>query len=455
MYHPGIFAIFADVCRIFPRLLYYISIPVRKNATLLEPPTENKRWPVMVFSHGLGGSRNAYSQIAGSIASHGMIVIAPEHRDGSAPISYIRDVPSNNSITEKSSAKKSKRTIDYMRLSHTPSPEVEAGRNAQLKVRLWELGVIHESLRQMDLGKDLNNLNTSSSSLSPFKDMMDIHTPGKITFAGHSFGAATVSQFVKSTYYSPRTSEAPSAYEPLFTPSSRSAIREQITSHTPLILLDMWCLPLRASTTRWLWNQPLPCYSSQDAPGGSAILAVESQAFFKWGPHLRATKRFLSPDPSVVKYNYEGRDWTEPHFFYATASAHLSQSDFGVLFPWFTKKVFGSEEPERVMKLNMRAILQLLRNQGLPISSTSAADMESSEVDKEGVETLDDSFILDHTDKVRGWIFISNDVGDDDGDTSEVEDSDTTEPKEAIVGNELLKNQDGTEEQLGFPARKL
>jgi platelet-activating factor acetylhydrolase len=127
----------------------------------------------MIFSHGLGGSRNAYSHLVGSIASHGVVVIVPEHRDGSTPISYIRDVPSNNSISEKTSARKSKRTVEYVRLSHTPSPEVEAGRNAQLKVRLWELGTIHESIIKLDLGEEISNLNTSSTSLSAFKNVLE------------------------------------------------------------------------------------------------------------------------------------------------------------------------------------------------------------------------------------------------------------------------------------------
>jgi len=450
----------ADFVSFFPNHLYYISIPVRKNATLLKPNTSNHRWPVMIFSHGLGGSRNAYSHLAGSIASHGMIVIAPEHRDGSTPISYIRDVPSNNSIIEKTSARRSKRTVSYVRLSHTPSPEVEAGRNAQLKVRLWELGVIHDSILKLDLGEKLGNLNTSSTSLTPFKGMLDVHTPGKITFAGHSFGAATVTQFVKSTYYSPRTSEAPATYEPLFLPSSRSPIASQITPQTPLILLDIWCLPLRASTTRWLWNLPLPCYTSS-GPGGSALLAVESQAFYKWRVHLKATKRLLSPNPSISVYDYSkgegGKDWAEPNFYYASASAHLSQSDFGLLFPWVTKRIFAAEEPERVMKLNVRAILQLLRSQGIEVSSTSAKDMELSEVGKKGVETRDDELIFGREGELRGWNWISTDVDDlkdvDDGEWEvEMGGEGMTEPSEAVVGNELLKRKGGTSEQLAQDA---
>ncbi|KAK2623882.1 hypothetical protein QTJ16_006516 [Diplocarpon rosae] len=445
----GAGAFLAEVVSYFPRLLYYISIPVRKNAPLLQPNTGNERWPVMIFSHGLGGSRNAYSHLVGSIASHGMIVIAPEHRDGSTPVSYIRNLPSKNSNSYKPSGKKASRTIEYTKLSHTPSPDVEAGRNAQLKVRLWELGTIHDSLLKLDQGTPLTNLSTSSVPLTPFTSQMDVHSPGKITFAGHSFGAATVAQFVKSTFYAPRTSSAPDTYTPLFLPSSRSPITSQITPQTPLVLLDVWCLPLRAESTRWLWNLPFPCYAST-GPGGAALLAVESQAFFKWRAHLNVTKNLLSPDPSsdVHQYTLGGTNTPiiQPNLFYADKSAHLSQSDFGVLFPWLTKRIFGSEEPERVVKLNVRAILQVLRNQGIEVSKTSERDLES-EADA-GSETYDDTKIL-AKDGVRGWNWISTDVRGmaDADDESQAKGEGMTEPTEAVVGNEILKGKEGTKER--------
>ncbi|TVY81442.1 putative phospholipase A2, partial [Lachnellula suecica] len=199
----------AEAISFFPRLLHYIQIPALKNAPLLEPPTSEKRWPVMLFSHGLGGSRNAYSHIVGSIASHGMIVIAPEHRDGSTPVSYIRAPPSVTGDNEKRSDKVKKR-VDYHRISHTPSPEVEEGRNAQLRIRLWEMGLIHDSLLKLDINpSSLTNLNTSTTPLTMFGGKMDVHRPGKMVFAGHSFGASTTAQLVKSTFYAPRNSEAP------------------------------------------------------------------------------------------------------------------------------------------------------------------------------------------------------------------------------------------------------
>ncbi|KAI9740968.1 MAG: hypothetical protein M1818_004574 [Claussenomyces sp. TS43310] len=439
----GARSMLAEVISFFPRLLHYISIPVRKNAPLLQPTTPTDRWPVMVFSHGLGGFRNAYSHLAGSIASHGVIVIAPEHRDGSAPLTLIRRVPTEaESTSEKSNTARGHRRIDYMRVSHTPSPEVEAARNTQLKVRLWELGCIHNALLKMDQTATFTNLNTSSIPLSLFSEKMAIHEPGSISWAGHSFGAATVAQFVKSVYYSPQNSTAPADYEPLFTPSSRSAIANQITPNSPIILLDIWCLALRAASTRWLWDKAMPCYS-RDGPGGCGVLAIESQAFVKWRVHLKATKRFLSPDPSSDGLSkaaaQDGR--APPHFYYATASAHLSQSDFGILFPWVVKRVFQAEEPERVMRLNVRAILQLLRERGLTVAATSAADMELESGDAS--TTANDVRIFGQEKPVRGWHLLTTDVSDlDDVDFEQDSRVDTrASPSEAVVAGEILEGE--------------
>lgn len=60
----------------FPRILYNIQIPVQTNAPLLPAQTSTQRWPTMIFSHGLGGTRNMYSHICGSLASHGVVVSA-------------------------------------------------------------------------------------------------------------------------------------------------------------------------------------------------------------------------------------------------------------------------------------------------------------------------------------------------------------------------------------------
>src|SRR6186713_714484 len=89
------------------KLICYTKVPAIRDAPLLTPSTASKRWPVVVFSHGLGGLRNTYSHICGSLASHGAVVVALEHRDGSAPVSFVRDM---NGVPIKN--------VEYRQISH-------------------------------------------------------------------------------------------------------------------------------------------------------------------------------------------------------------------------------------------------------------------------------------------------------------------------------------------------
>lgn len=368
---------YANSSRLFPRHLHYASVPVHKNATMRKSDTEDGRWPTMIFSHGLGGGRNSYSYIAGSLASHGVVVLCPEHRDGSAVVSFIRLKDQVNRFF----ASHTHRLVPYNRISHTVSPEVYEAREEQLRIRLWEMGLIHDALLAMDNGDQFNNLNLSTPSLDQFKGQLDVHRPGSIIFAGHSFGAATMHQLLKSTYYADEP-EIAAMEKPLFTPAKDSSIRKQITAKSVTMLLDMWCMPLLAPNSAPLFNLPLPAYAdTPSAPGGKALLAVESESFYKWTEQLHVKARILSPDPSakvVTPELYEkpsGIKLSEPNFFYVVNSAHLSQSDFGVLFPMLTKKIFDAEQPERALRLNLRAQLQLLRTNGIPIARTFNGDL--------------------------------------------------------------------------------
>lgn len=377
----GIGNTLAEFLSFLPRHLYYTTIPVHKNADIRPAETPNKRWPTMIFSHGLGGSRNSYSYIAGSLASHGVVVVCPEHRDGSAVAAYIR-VPGDSKATTRQS-------IPYARLSHDVTPEIYEAREAQLRIRLWETGLIHEAILGIDQGVKLSNLNTSTPSLQQFIRQLHVNEPGSIIFGGHSFGAATVYQFLKNTYYADNA-EVAAIGKPLFTPAKDSLIRKQVTPKTVTMLLDMWCLPILAPNSAPLAKLPLPLYDDvPSAAGGTALLAVESESFYKWREHLHATAKLLSPDPETKKVSpnvYKrpsGTRLSEPNFYYVVNSAHLSQSDFGILFPWLTKRIFNSEQPERALRLNLRAQLQLFRVNGIPIARTYAGDLvDGAHVDK-------------------------------------------------------------------------
>ena len=343
-------------------LLYYTTIPTYRNAQCLQPNTKTRRWPVMMFLHGLGGSRNGYSHIVGSLASHGIVVIAPEHRDGSVPRTYVGGPKG--------------KAVDYRHIAHTRTKEVEDARDEQLEIRLWELGLIHDALLKIDGGDNVSNIVSDAKNdadLSMFASNLDVHTPGAISWAGHSMGATTVVQFVKSVFYRPSES-TPSSYRPLYRPRDDSAIVRQITPSSTVNLLDLWYLPLGNASKQWLWDKPLPCYSS-GGPGGSNVLAVLSEAFFKWRANMIQVKRAVSEDPSKEHSSFQHKQ-TSPYIFYPATSAHLSQSDFGVLFPWITKKALKAQEPERTLRLNVRAMLEILRQNGTEVADTSTVDME-------------------------------------------------------------------------------
>jgi platelet-activating factor acetylhydrolase len=63
-----------------------LKIPAYPNAPLLHPERAqgslDKQWPLVIFSHGLGGSRTTYSQYCSRLAASGKVVLALEHRDG-------------------------------------------------------------------------------------------------------------------------------------------------------------------------------------------------------------------------------------------------------------------------------------------------------------------------------------------------------------------------------------
>jgi platelet-activating factor acetylhydrolase len=64
-----------------------IQLDVKHNAI----PIASDGLPVVVYSHGLGGSPSIYSYQTHTLAANGYLVLAIEHSDGSAPLTKKRD----------------------------------------------------------------------------------------------------------------------------------------------------------------------------------------------------------------------------------------------------------------------------------------------------------------------------------------------------------------------------
>lgn len=429
-----------------PNAIYRTVIPALRDAPLKPAPTSSGKWPVMVFSHGLGGNRNSYSHIPGSLASHGLVVIAPEHRDGSAPITHIRASPATekagNDLEETDGdAVRPKRAVDYVVIPHRPGRDVEDGRNLQLRIRCWELGLVYETLLKMDRGEQTTHLGrpVPRSSLKPdnagplsmFADALDVDRPGSIIWGGHSFGSATVVQFVKSVFYGPWAETGNEHRDPadhlFFTPPATSDLARQITPSSPLVLLDPWAMPLTGSSSCWLWKKPLPTHAAA-GPGGSNVLAILSEEFFKWSENLKHTRRMLASSPYSTTSPSEKQQGVL--VFYPVGSAHLSQSDFGVLFPWVTKRLCNAQDPERTLRLNVRATLQMLRERGYEVAPTSRMDQEEPELAGDGDEARHDRNILAPGAQVRGWVAIN--ISEEDDEDSQDEKRPDRTPSETV-----------------------
>lgn len=427
----------------------YAKLPVIRNGSLLPPDPKSGIHPVCFFSHGLGGNTNIYSSIVGSLASCGVVTIVPEHRDGSGPISFIRNAQGGV-----------ERTIPYQKLSHTPDAKVLNARNTQLRIRLWELELAYTVVKAMNQGKTFTN-HAEEKKEPPLnlKDQLNF-APGSVTWAGHSFGAATVTQFVKSIFHHQNLPEPkePSGtndkewdWTPLYQTKSGSDLVQQITPESPVVLLDIWTMPLRGETTSWLWELPMPCYSRESAISNKpSTVAMVSGEFYGYKGILDRTRALLSESPAkAIQLIESGADNHQslppavepsqkdsstssflpdlskqepkssvprstiptsqnssrtpspsplptststsnaptptssrsslslphttnsnspaPHLYHIPHSAHLSQSDFGLLFPNLTRYAMKALDPHKTIEMNVRAILAVMSGRGLGV----------------------------------------------------------------------------------------
>lgn len=160
----------------------------RSYAHVGAPVKKGTQWPLLMFSHGLTGIPENYTSVCAPVASHGFIVVAPTHTDGTAPQCFSPDgfeIPFN-SWTEDTLPGK---------------PEIWLLRNWGQTQRVADLKFIMETMdalnKDVDPGYQISIVDentwpraTTKRSSKPyfgqlFKNTIDM---SRVGVYGHSFG---------------------------------------------------------------------------------------------------------------------------------------------------------------------------------------------------------------------------------------------------------------------------
>ncbi|KAL8792207.1 MAG: hypothetical protein Q9195_005229 [Heterodermia aff. obscurata] len=305
---------------------------------------EEPVFPLMIFSHGMGGSRTAYSSLCGEFASYGFVVVALEHRDGTGPRTFInhpaeglaRYAEHEKEDTVNNSTVKAKRkfdTVDYIFPKNNPmdtSPGNPQGidgelRTAQLALRLAEIDEAYQLINVINRGDGLDiaerNLRKAGSVGASSRGLKGVNWSGwkgrvnvnQVTMLGHSFGAAATVEMLRQ--------------------------KKDFHWAKQAIIYDIWGAPLKpASNLEQRINVPL--------------LAVNSEAFTYWEENFKTVTSLCEET---------GQHGAPSWLMTVRGTVHIAHSDFCILYPHFASVFLKMAlKPERAIDLNISASLEFL-----------------------------------------------------------------------------------------------
>lgn len=317
---------------------------------------ERPNFPVLVFSHGLGGSRTLASCICGGLASYGMVVVAMEHRDGSGARTFVNlppgrkahrdlddeDVDRDRQHTKFEEKKEDRRPrrergksfykVDYLwpegnawdTAPHNPQGVDLDLRYAQIDMRIAEIKEAYhvitminegrgDEVRKVNLRKK-GNIGSSSKGLNgiDWQDWKGRLHMENVTIAGHSFGGATAVEMVRLAGRFPWIGQG--------------------------VLLDAWGPAVPENTEK---------------PIRKPILSIGSEAFMHWQENFDKVhdicREGLEQGTLCWQMTIRG-------------STHLSQTDFAVLYPhWMALLLKTLVNPRRGVFITITSIFEFLR----------------------------------------------------------------------------------------------
>lgn len=156
------------------------------------PLNSRRRYPVVIFSHGIGGNRTCNTTVCCELASQGYIVAAVEHRDGSASMTYQlkEDMQETVNVLHSNPMHRIKSySEEWMPFDRSPPRwDDYDSRNKQVHQRADECILALNVLTDLDKGVTILNQLGGNYNLKLFKDMLDLT---KVSLVGHSFGGST------------------------------------------------------------------------------------------------------------------------------------------------------------------------------------------------------------------------------------------------------------------------
>jgi platelet-activating factor acetylhydrolase len=314
-----------------------------------EGASEEPIFPLIMFSHGLGGTRTMYSSVCGEFASYGFIVCAVEHRDGSGPRTYINHAkepssPGSMDDTEKrghidhtaTERRRGYDIVDYVFPKDNPYDTSPNGsgvdrelRSAQIDLRTAELEEAFQVMCALNRGEGeriaeqnmrRKGFKASSShglegvDWSRWKQRFNIED---VTACGHSFGAATITEMLRHS--------------------------DRFNWISQGIIYDIWGAGTKPP--------------EEEAPEHrihAPLLAINSEAFTYWPSNFELVE-------SLIKEAQDAPDESPSWLMTVRGTVHVSQSDFSILYPnvcsLFLKMVAN---PQRALDLNINASLEFL-----------------------------------------------------------------------------------------------
>ncbi|XP_054156830.1 platelet-activating factor acetylhydrolase 2, cytoplasmic-like isoform X2 [Oppia nitens] len=315
--------------RFIQRLNGDIFIPAIPNAKPLREKG-GKPYPVIVFSHGLGGCRTAYSSICLELASHGFIVAAVEHRDNTACLSFYAkqvrysmresnpnffsetdglmvdepdfgdEIDDPNYIPPKALAAVSSVphiAMEWVRFRNIPitktGRKIYNFRNQQIHHRVRECSRALDLLEALQAGYELNNLLDPLFNISEFEGLIDLE---KAIIMGHSMGGATALM------------------------SAGTELRFKVA-----VCLDAWMYPIKDE-----------CFDLVTQP----ILFINTENFIEMEANLNKMKELMTTtDNPIGSESSVAEDYRKAQSI--RGAVHFNQCDIPFVFHWLTKLFIG------------------------------------------------------------------------------------------------------------------